>query len=331
MTENVAFEDLREDVSSPATKKRKPVLAADEDIQIDEKSNKNRNRDEIDNITVHSPTKVNTSMSPPQRVSSTSARKSSRSSRSPPQDVVRQTVTSETVLVLETGNISAKTRTETTKSDSQISHTSKAYYPKINYDPSQSEVIASILSSNLTHKDILLKVVADICHIESLGLKSYSDENKGRESLIFALQEILRTLPDEISVATADTIVFSPELNTDEKIEVESLERAVTALKQQSIALERYENNISELGKKYGLWIDGIPKSATTTVSTSIPSGQVSSTVIFEIPLLSLRCFDDTVYVLPARTEIFRSYHKSEILFLLSVCHSILRLYFPKP
>ena len=124
-----------------------------------------------------------------------------------------------------------------------------------------------------------MSLVKDICLIESLGLKAYSDENKGRDSIILALQDILLMLPDEISAATPEAIVFQPELNTDERVEVENLEGIVAALKQQSSTLERYENDISEVGQKYNIWTDGVPQSDTINAVASSSTLQVCNSL----------------------------------------------------
>ena len=276
LTENVAFEDLREDVSSPAAKKRKPAITTDYDTQNVDSAHKVGARIDPETNTIsHSPTKVNTSMSPPQRASLSTTRKSPRNSRSPPQRDIKQKDSIMRKLDVEVLGGSPNVRTESTESNMQKAHISKAYYPKINYDPSQSEMIATALSGNFSHKDILVKVVADVCLIESLGLKSYSEENKGRDSIILALQDILSKLPDEISTATPEAIEFLPELNTDERVEVENLERIVAALKQQSSILERYENDISEVGQKYNIWTDGVPQSASINAVASSSTLQV--------------------------------------------------------
>lgn len=222
-------------------------------------------------------------MSPPQRASSSPARKSSRISRSPPQRDIEQRDSMVEMLAVEALEGSSNVRTELSESNIEKAHISKAYYPKINYDPSQSEMIATALSGSLSHKDILVSLVKDICLIESLGLKSYSDENKGRDSIILALQDILLMLPDEISAATPEAIVFQPELNTDERVEVENLEGIVAALKQQSSTLERYENDISEVGQKYNIWTDGVPQSDTINAVASSSTLQVCNGLNYKL------------------------------------------------
>lgn len=136
----------------------------------------------------------------------------------------------------------------------------KAYYPKISYDPLKSKVLSDTTINKSSHTTILTKLVKEICENELNGLKEYSNENKGRESIMAALQEVLSQLPEEILSACNDDMIFLPELSVDEKEETESLKRTLSILKKQSLDLEKYESNISELGEHYNLWIDGVPE-----------------------------------------------------------------------
>jgi hypothetical protein len=146
----------------------------------------------------------------------------------------------------------------------------KAYYPKIDYDASQSAVVERATNSSSSHKEILIKLVQEICQNESDGLQNYGTENKGRESIISSLRDILSCLPDEIASAVENSGTFCPELTTDEKEEISSLQRTLADLEGQYLQLGKFEANISELGVKYNMWFHGPPdlgSSARTTAS----------------------------------------------------------------
>ena len=251
--EIVAFDDLNEEISSPVGKKRKP---ANENIRLEE--NSRRDTDHVAatvTVMLHSPTKSNATPRSPEKAASSSSRKMSRTETSPLANSKRAT---------------KQTKVDVITVEETKASVIKAYYPKIDYDPLDSFVIGKYQDPDMSHKDTLVKLVENICANECAGLKQYSDENNGRKSIIVYLQNILTRLPAEIANATSDSIIFSPELSGDEKYEIESLEQTVATLRQQSLALEKYDTDISELGKKYDMWIDGVPQNIAAASSGSV-------------------------------------------------------------
>jgi hypothetical protein len=168
----------------------------------------------------------------------------------------------------ETQPISANLSSLTIKAAS--SGAMKAYYPKIDYDVSQSAVVDQASNSSSSHKEILIKLAQEICQNESDGLKKYGTENKGREFIISTLRDILSCVADEIVSSVENSTTFCPELTTNEKEEISSLQRTLADLEGQYSQLGKFEANISELGVKYNMWVNGPPDlgvSALTTVS----------------------------------------------------------------
>ena len=270
-TEIVSFDELDEEKSSPVGKKRRLPVNSTEIADLDDYDRKNGRHMEADELPASHSSTVDNKSNPmiSKSPTSSSSRKISRTDSVYNKQSIAD-VSAESDLKRK-NDVKKNDVADDIANDEAKSNTLKAYYPKINYDPSLSDVIKSLGNENgdITHKEILMKLISEICGIESSGLKEYSDENKGRETLIAALQDLLLRLHDDVAAAVMDTVVFTPELTTDEKMEVESLERTLAALKQHSLALQRYETDISEVGKKYNIWMNGADAFDATHFSSS--------------------------------------------------------------
>ena len=115
---------------------------------------------------------------------------------------------------------------------------------------------------------MLLQVIRKVCHEEASGLQEYSNGNVGRESIISFLQDVLDKLPDAVFAATDQGIHYSPEILSDEKLEIESMTNTLAGLRARSDALDKLVNNISELGPLYKIWIHGAPARSIVTDKT---------------------------------------------------------------
>jgi hypothetical protein len=306
-SETIAFDDLEEEVSTPIGKRGR-IQIDDNKAGMTMKNQKNANalsysgspkakeiNSLVDTIESVMPVEISKDSTGKKRKTSPDnfllGLRASQSSKNAKADeatssgaAVKRRSTNGKKGTQEVNSHVQKTVVEAEKIEESINHTSssakaneiqkkivtKAYYPKINYDPLKSKVLSDSTVNESSHTNILSKLVKEICEIESIGLKEYSDENKGRESIIAALQEVLSQLPEEILSACNDDMTFLPELSVDEKEETESLKRTLYILKKQSVELEKYESNISELGRHYNLWIDGVPENVEGEIYLNI-------------------------------------------------------------
>lgn len=248
IVETVAFDDLEEEICSPVAKRKREVSTA---VQVESAN--------ISPKKILSVGKKARSRSPPKTVDSLSTVEKRLSS--PQISSMQPEVDGETQ------PISAKS--SSVKLKSTTSGVMKAYYPKIDYDISQSAAVEQALNSSSSHKKVLINLVQEICLNESAGLRNYGKDNTGRESIISSLQDILSCLPDEIASAVEDSATFSPELTTDEKEEILSLQRTLADLEGQYSQLGKFEANISDLGAKYNIWVDGAPDSGASARATA--------------------------------------------------------------
>lgn len=229
IAETVAFDDLEEEICSPVAKRKREVSCAVQSESAN--SSPNKNASDIKKSRSQSPPKIEKALSSP------------------------KTSSMQTDIDGETQPISAKSSSVKLMSSGVI----KAYYPKIDYDASQSAAFEQSSNSSSSHKEILIKLVQEICQNESTGLQNYGNDNVGRESMISSLRDILSCLPDEVANAVENSATFSPELTNDEKEEISLLQRTLADLEGQYSQLGKFEANISDLGAKYKIWVDGVP------------------------------------------------------------------------
>jgi len=139
----------------------------------------------------------------------------------------------------------------------------KAHYPRIEYDPRTSKAIfpsrakSPSSAAGKSNKDVLVQLVEEICAVESVGLKEYSEsEHGGRDGIMASLRGVLADVPTRVAEEVDDDIVCLPELTSAERSDVEALQAMLATLKDQTAELARYEGDVSELGKVYDVWLD---------------------------------------------------------------------------
>lgn len=263
--ETVAFDDLDEEICSPVAKRKRELPAA---VLPESKEISPRRNAPV--------MKRARSRSPPKTADSVSLLGKALSPRS--TSTVATGVDSEAQPISPTSS-SMKIKT-------MSKGLMKAYYPKIDFDTSQSAAVELASNSSSSHREILIKLVDEICRNESIGLHNYGNDNKGRESIISSLQDILSHLPDEIASAVENSATFSPELTTDEKEEILQLEKTLADLEEQHLQLGKFEANISDLAAKYNMWVDGAPD-VTSSAGGTAPLKHVRSQHC-HCPLVSL-------------------------------------------
>lgn len=128
----------------------------------------------------------------------------------------------------------------------------KAHYPDIPF-----VYTSSSSKSSKSHYDILSSLIVQVCKTEQSGLEQFFKANPGtgRDAILSTLKQVLAELPEEVAAKCPSDAHFDPEFLSGERGEVDTLTSVLSALKDQSDRLARYEQNISDLGKDYGIWV----------------------------------------------------------------------------
>ena len=134
----------------------------------------------------------------------------------------------------------------------------KSYYPLISFKTTINN------ESNISHDQLILKLIKDICQNEEIGLNSYFFKTeKNHKELNNYLKLILKQLPFEIEKTIPVDVLFEPEYSSRDRKKQLKLKDYYNDLKSYYSDLQKYDDDNTLLEDDFELWINGVPKSIT--------------------------------------------------------------------
>lgn len=148
----------------------------------------------------------------------------------------------------------------------------KAYYPVIDLSSTQLELAVS--SKEEKERDILCRVVEEVCALEQQELRQYFERSyPEKKPLLQSLENILTSLPKYLDMKMPEDISFKSEYSSSEKTELFELRTIVQNQKSVYEELLKYEADPQLFLKEYGIPVkkaDGDQTATYDPVSSEI-------------------------------------------------------------